>query len=210
LAFDGVATVDSDLSEAVSALKQSFQSRGIRATFGRADPEQVTVLRSKLKLPRRYREFLLETDALDVEIRTPIESFRLLPSSRLLEEQRGFALTEAGETRDRPSPTGWRPSWVIIGHSTLLGDPYFLDTTLLDAEGDCPVFTAMSGTEQWKARLCASSFALFVRILAIGMEVAEGFAEDNLDIDDESVFRESIGPRIRQYDPAAVKAGHWT
>lgn len=168
------------------------------------------LLRSKLKLPRRYREFLLETDPLDVETRTPTEKVRLLPSARLLEEQRGYGLTEEGGKREGASPTGWRPSWVVVAHSTLLGDPYFLDTALPDAEGDCPVFTAMSGTEQWKPRLCASSFALFIRILALGMEVAEGFADDDLDMDDESVFREALGPKIRQYDPAAVKAGHWT
>ena len=57
---------------------------------------------------------------------------------------------------------------------------------------------------------CASSFALFLRILAIGMEVAKGFGEDDLDMDDETVFREALGPKMRQYDPAAVKAGHWT
>jgi hypothetical protein len=68
----------------------------------------------------------------------------------------------------------------------------------------------MSGTDLWKPRLCASSFALFVRILALGMEVAEGFAEDDLDMDDEQVFRDALGPKIRQYDPAALKAGHWT
>jgi len=68
----------------------------------------------------------------------------------------------------------------------------------------------MSGTEQWKPRLCASSFAMFLRILAIGMELAGGFPEDGLDMDDEQVFRESLGPKIREYDPAALKAGHWT
>ncbi|HMA93569.1 MAG TPA: SMI1/KNR4 family protein, partial [Polyangiaceae bacterium] len=187
-----------------------FQSRGIRATFGRADPQSVVLLRAKLKLPRRYREFLLETDPIDVETRTPTEKVRLLPSARLLEEQCGYCLSETGEKREGPSPTGWRPSWVVVAHGTLLGDPYFLDTALPDAEGDCPVFTAMSGTEQWKPRLCASSFALFIRILALGMEVAEGFADDDLDMDDESVFREALGPQIRQYDPAALKAGHWT
>jgi hypothetical protein len=29
-------------------------------------------------------------------------------------------------------------------------------------------------------------------------------------MDDEQVFREALGPRIREYDPAAAKAGHWT
>jgi len=72
------------------------------------------------------------------------------------------------------------------------------------------VFTAMSGTEQWKPRLCASSFAMFLRILAVGMDVAKGFPEDDIDMDDEQVFREALGPKIREYDPAALKAGHWT
>ena len=67
----------------------------------------------------------------------------------------------------------------------------------------------MSGTESWKPRLCASSFALFLRILALGMEVAQGFAE-NPDPDDEQTFRDAFSPRLREYDPAALKAGHWT
>ncbi|MGC4068075.1 MAG: SMI1/KNR4 family protein [Polyangiaceae bacterium] len=198
------------MNEALGALKQSLNSRGSASKFGRCDPELVKELRAKLKLPRRYRDFLLEADPLNVETRTPSERVRLISSANLLAEQRGFALTETGDLRDRPSSNGWRPGWVIVAHSTLLGDPYFLDTALPDAEGDCPVYTAMSGTDLWKPRLCASSFALFIRILALGMEVAEGFADDDLDIDDENVFREALGPRIRQHDPAALKAGHWT
>jgi hypothetical protein len=92
----------------------------------------------------------------------------------------------------------------------LLGDPYFLDTGKPDPEGDCPVYTAMSGTDTWQPKLCASSFALFLRILAIGLEVAGGFDMDDYDVDNEQVFREAFGPKIREFDPAAVKAGHWT
>jgi hypothetical protein len=98
----------------------------------------------------------------------------------------------------------------VIAHSSLLGDPYFLDTGDPDAEGDCPVYTSMSGTDTWQSRLCASSFALFLRILAIGMDVARGFDTAAYDADDEQVFREALGPRIREFDPAALKAGHWT
>lgn len=202
--------MDSDLAESISAFKESFARRGLRANFGNADPEVIAELRSKLRLPRRYREFLGEADPLDVETRTPSERVRLIPAARLEAEQRGLCLSESGELISTPNASGWRSSWVVVAHSTLLGDPYFLDTSSPDAEGDCSVFTAMSGTDNWKPRLCASSFAMFVRILAIGMEVAEGFADDNLDMDDEQVFRDTLGPRIRQYDPAALKAGHWT
>jgi hypothetical protein len=202
--------VDSDLAESISALKKSFERRGVPVSFAKGDPALIAELRTLFKLPRRYREFLAEADPLDVETRTPAERVRLIPSTRLKEEQKGFALSESGELHGGPNPQGWRSSWVIVAHSALLGDPYFLDTSSLDAEGDCAVYTAMSGTEIWKPRLCASSFALFVRILALGMEVAEGFADDNIDMDDEQVFRDTFGPKIREYDPAALKAGHWT
>lgn len=200
--------MDSDLAESISALKKSLARRGAR--FGRAEPAVVDALHAKLRLPRRYREFLLAADPVDVETVTPAERVRLVPSDRVAEEQRGLALTPQDALAPGASPNGWRPSWIVIGHSTLLGDPYFLDVASPDPEGDCPVFTAMSGTELWKPRLCASSFAMFLRILAIGMEVAEGFPEESIDFDDEQFFRESLGPRIREYDPAALKAGHWT
>jgi len=178
--------------------------------FGAADAGRLADLKSLLSLPRRYREFLAAADPLDVETRTPSERVRLIPSEKLVAEQSGFALDDRGARIAEPTQSGWKPSWVIIAHSSLLGDPYFLDVSAPDAEGDCPVFTAMSGTDLWKPRLCASSFAMFVRILAVGMQVAEGFAEDSFDMDDEEVFREALGPKIREHDPAAVKAGHWT
>jgi hypothetical protein len=204
--------LDSDLAESISALRKSFERRRVPAQYGKAEAAVVEALRSKLRIPRRFREFLLASDPVDLETATPAERVRLIPASKLLDEQKGFALQEDGSPRSQgqTGPSGWRNSWVIIGHSTLLGDPYFLDTATADAEGDCSVFTAMNGTDSWKPRLCASSFAMFLRILAIGMEVAQGFPDRDLDVDDEQVFREALGPKIREYDPAAVKAGHWT
>ena len=202
--------MDSDLAESIAALKSSFESRGLRAAFGRADAEVVRALHQKLRVPRRYREFLSECDPVTVETVTPSERIRVVSSARLEDEQVGFALDEKRELVAAPRPSGWRPSWVIVAHSMLLGDPYFLDTSKPDAEGDCPVYTAMSGKDTWQPRLCASSFALFLRILAVGMEVAQGFDVDDYDSDNEQVFREAIGPKIRAFDPAAMKAGHWT
>lgn len=202
--------LDSDLAESISALKEAFEARAVPLSLGDGDEAEIASLRSKLELPRRYRDFLGKCDPVDLETRTPAERVRLIPTSELLEEQKGYALDDAGEPIEQPSPSGWRSSWVIIGHSSLLGDPYFLDVAEPDAEGDCPVYTAMSGTETWQPRLCASSFAMFLRILAVSMQVAGGFADDDIDMDDEEVFREALGPKIRQYDPAAVKAGHWT
>lgn len=203
-------SVDSDLAESLQALKAALESRGTAARFRHADAELITDLRARLKLPRRFRDFLAAANPVDVEARTPAETVRLVPAERLLEEQRGFALPP-GEGAPSGSPAaGWRGTWIIVGHSAVLGDPYFLDLGAPDAEGDCPVLTAMSGTELWKPRLAASSFALFLRILAAGLETARGFAEDDLDVEDEQVFRDAFAPRLRALDPAAARAGHWT
>jgi hypothetical protein len=197
--------VDSDLAEAVAALKDIFGRRNIPATFGKADAALVEELRKSFRIPARYRAFLLAADPTDVETVTPVERLRLIPSDRLAAEQVGFSVATDGT----PAVPGWRKSWVVIGRSALLGDPYFLDVAKLDAEGDCPVFTAMTGTESLKPELCASSFQQLLRILATGMEVATGFG-DSTDDDDESIFREALGPKIKTIDAAALRAGHWT
>jgi hypothetical protein len=198
--------VDSDLAESVSALKDIFTRRRIAANFGQADAKAVDELRKTLRVPARFRAFLLEADPIDVETVTPVERVRLIPSERLAAEQIGHAL--GNETT--PANPSWRKSWIVIARSALLGDPYFLDIAKLDAEGDCPVFTAMTGTDTFKPELCASSFQQFLRILATSMEVATGFGEAILDDEDEAIFREQLAPRIKTIDSAALRAGHWT
>jgi hypothetical protein len=195
--------VDSDLAESVAALKDIFARRGIPASFGKAQPEIIEQLRKTLRVPARFRAFLLAADPTDVETVTPIERVRLIPSDKLLTEQ----VVTKGDGSEIP---GWRKSWIIIARSALLGDPYFLDISKLDAEGDCPVFTCMLGTDSLKPELCASSFQQFLRILATSMEVASGFGEAVLDDDDEATFREMLAPKIKTIDSAALRAGHWT
>ena len=202
--------MDSDLTESISALKQAFDKAGQAPQLGLASPELLDRLKEKLRLPRRYRSFLKTCDPIDVEVATPTERVRLIAGADLEREQDGYALDAGGELIGAPTESGWRPEWIIIAHSGLLGDPYFLDVSRADAEGDCPVYTAMSGTDAWQPKLCASTFAMFVRILAINLEVARDFDIDDYDADNERVFREAVAPRIREYDPAAVKAGHWT
>jgi hypothetical protein len=202
--------VDSDLAESLSALKSAFENRKMRAEFGRADAAVVESLRKMFRIPARYRAFLLEADPRKVEIATPVERVRLFASSELVGEQSGFALNDDGTPKATTNDGDWRKTWIVIARSTLLGDPYFLDVSKLDAEGDCPVLTAMSGAGRWEARLCGSSFAQFVRILATGMELARGFGEAIMDDDDEAAFLEALGLKIKTIDAAALRAGHWT
>jgi hypothetical protein len=200
---EGIRSVDSDLAEAVAALKDIFSRRGIPATFSKASSPVVDELRKTLRVPARFRAFLQEADPVDVETATPAEKVRLFAAEKLLAEQ-------AGTNGDANALPGWRKTWVIVARSALLGDPYFLDISKLDAEGDCPVYTCMVGTDTLKPELCASSFQQFLRILATSMEVATGFSEDSLDADDEAIFREALAPKIKTIDSAALRAGHWT
>lgn len=202
--------MDSDLAESVSALKEIFKRRKLPLDLGAASPPLVEEIRKTLRVPSRYRAFLLECDPLNVEVVSPIEKVRLIPAKELLMEQRGFALLEDGTPRPDAKDATWRRSWVIIGRSSLLGDPYFLDTSKPDAEGDCPVYTAMSGRERWEPRLCGSSFAQFLRILATMMEISLGYGEAVFDDEDEASFRETVGSKIKPIDAAALRAGHWT
>src|SRR5690606_8288549 len=81
--------VDSDLAEAVSALKEAFEKRNIPARFGKADPAVLDALKKTLKVPARYRSLLAEADPEDVETVTPVERVRFIPAARLIDEQAG-------------------------------------------------------------------------------------------------------------------------
>jgi hypothetical protein len=129
----------------------------------------------------------------------------LIPAADLLAEQAGYGRGDD----DKPAMKGWHPGWIVIAHSTLLGDPYFLDTTRTDAEGDCPVMTAMTGAGL-NPVMCASGFACFIKILAAGMDLARDFSDDSHDPDDEFIFREVFGRKIKVIDQAALRNKHWT
>ena len=191
--------MDSDLADAVEGLKTVFAKRKIAATFGKAPPERVEALKKALRVPSRYRAFLLGADPTKVETVTPVERVRLIPSEEI--EKAQAAVRTSAE---------WKPAWVVVAESSLLGDPYFLDVSKPDPEGDCPVYTAMSGQEKWQPTLAASSFAQFLRIIATAMEIAAGFGDAIMDDEDEDSFREALGPKVKVIDAAALRAGHWT
>lgn len=197
--------VDSDLADAVESLKAVFTRRKLDATFGKATPALVDTLKKQLRVPSRYRAFLLEADPVRVETVTPVERVRLIPADELVKAQTVVTAPSEGT-----APLDWKSSWVVIGESSLLGDPYFLDISKLDPEGDCPVYTAMSGQDRWIPTLAASSFAQFLRILATAMEIAAGFGDAIMDDEDEDSFREALGPKVKVIDVAALRAGHWT
>jgi hypothetical protein len=198
--------VDSDLADAVVGLKDVFARRKLDAVFGKATPELVDDLKKQLRVPSRFRKFLLAANPTKVETVTPVERIRLIPAEELVKAQ--ALVTSPGD--GQKVSADWKASWVVIAESSLLGDPYFLDVSKLDPEGDCPVYTAMSGQDRWAPTLAASSFAQFLRILATAMEIAAGFGDAIMDDEDEDSFREALGPKVKVIDTAALRAGHWT
>lgn len=198
--------MDSDLAEAVEGLKAVFQRRKLECSFGKTDKAVVEELRKKLKIPPRYRAFLTGADPLKVETVTPVERVRLMPAAELEKAQAAVLAPPDGQK----APLDWKSSWVVIAESSLLSDPYFLDVSKPDPEGDCPVYTAMGGQERWVPTLAASSFAQFLRILSTAMEIASGFGDAIMDDEDEDSFREALGPKVKVIDAAALRAGHWT
>jgi hypothetical protein len=200
------ADVDSDLADAVEALKAVFAKRKLACTFGKAPQPLVDELRKQLRVPSRFRSFLTAANPEKVETVTPVERVRLIPAEELAKAQK--LVQTAAE--NGAAPLDWKASWVVVGESSLLGDPYFLDVSKPDPEGDCPVYTAMSGQDRWVPTLAASSFAQFLRILSTAMEIAAGFGDAIMDDEDEDAFREALGPKVKVIDAAALRAGHWT
>jgi len=198
--------VDSDLAEAVEALKAIFAKRELPCSFGKAPGALVDELKKQLRLVSRYRSFLLEANPEKLETVTPVERVRLIPAEELVKAQDLVKIPGDNGT----APADWKASWVVIGESSLLGDPYFLDVSKPDPEGDCPVYTAMSGQDRWVPTLAASSFAQFLRILSTAMEIAAGFGDAIMDDEDEDAFREALGPKVKIIDAQALRAGHWT
>lgn len=196
--------MDSDLADAVEGLKAVFNQRKIESSFDKASKELVEELRKTFRIPSRYRAFLLAANPKQVETSTPVERVRLLPAEELAKTQEAIRAPREGSALE------WKNSWVVVAESSLLGDPYFLDLSKVDAEGDCPVYTAMSGQDRWNPTLAASTFAQFLRILTTAMETAAGFGDAIMDDEDEDSFREALGPKVKNIDVAAMRAGHWT
>jgi hypothetical protein len=199
--------VDSDLADAVEALKAVFAKRKLPCTFGKAPQPLIDELRKQLRVPSRFRNFLAAANPEKVETVTPVERIRLIPAEELIKAQQ---LVKSPAAENGAAPADWKPAWVVVGESSLLGDPYFLDVSKPDPEGDCPVYTAMSGQDKWTPTLAASSFAQFLRILHTAMELAAGFGDAIMDDEDEDSFREALGPKLKIIDAAALRAGHWT
>ena len=100
--------MDSDLVEAVSRLKAIFEKRKLPAVFGTAAKALLDDIKKRIRLPGRYRSFLLEANPVKVHTVTPVECIQLFSADDLVREQVGFSLDENLNPR---SDDAWRKSW---------------------------------------------------------------------------------------------------
>ena len=79
--------MDSDLADAVETLKAIFAKRKLPCSFAKAPLTTVDELRKQLRVPSRYRNFLLAANPEKVETVTPVERIRLIPAGELVKAQ---------------------------------------------------------------------------------------------------------------------------
>ncbi len=77
--------MDSDLVEAVDKLKAILDKRTISFSLGAASRDVVDRVTQRLKLPPRYRSFLLESNTTELQTVTPVESVQFIPAEELLQ-----------------------------------------------------------------------------------------------------------------------------
>src|SRR5271166_1065783 len=114
--------MDSDLADAVDGLKAVFSKRKLPCTFAKAPPALVDELRKQLRVPSRYRNFLLAANPEKVETVTPVERIHFIPAEELIKAQKA---SQAPTGSSGAPPLDWKASWAVVGESSLLGDPYF-------------------------------------------------------------------------------------
>jgi len=167
----------------------------------------VAAAAQRYQLPTAYREFLTALGRYGCSILPgPFQELIIYAAPELDRAQVGFRGPRLGDDAF-VAPHGWRRSWVVIAYDS--GDPYFLDTTKIQPNGDTPVWTAMHGTGTWEPILAASSLAQFLQILRVWVRIVVSHHDkQNPDepLDDAHLRR--LTNEINQIDSAATD--HWT
>ena len=199
--------MDSDLADAVETLKAIFAKRKLPCSFSKAPPATIDDLRKQLRVPSRYRSFLLAANPEKVETVTPVERIRLIPAEEIVKAQ---ALVQTPGASGA-APLDWKASWVVDRRELAARRSVLPGCGQARPRGRLPRLHGDERTGPLERRsLAASSFAQFLRILSTAMEIAAGFGDAIMDDEDEDSFREALGPKVKMIDAAALRAGHWT
>jgi hypothetical protein len=103
-----------------------------------------------------------------IEVSFGAGGIALIDRNELEAAQRGYSFREAPADLCGVKDGDWREEWIVIGHTTDLGDPIFIDA----AKKDFPVYTAAHGTGAWAPELVSRTYSGFRQIMVLFEEVA--------------------------------------
>lgn len=98
------------------------------------------------------------------------------------EAQLGYRRQPDGRDLTGNDDGDWKSTWYVIGHDTLVGDPFFVDLF----SDDLPVYTAMHGTGRWDPDLVSETFSGFLSGLEF-LQKKSGQDADLIDPDENTI-----------------------
>jgi hypothetical protein len=104
------------------------------------------------------------------EVSYGVGGIKLFNATELDEGQVGYSITAEGESLCGYEEGDWRPTWLVIGYDTAVGDPLFIDTS----DPALPVLTAVHGQGTWEPSRIAVSIDTFTHSLNEFARVAKG------------------------------------
>ena len=95
---------------------------------------------------------------------------KLFAPEEINEAQLGYSVHPNGESLVGNEDGDWQSTWIVIGHTTDLGDPIFVDT----CTEHLPVFIAMHGQGCWESQIISHSYQAFLKVMAQFSELSFG------------------------------------
>jgi len=108
-----------------------------------------------IELPKAYIDTLAQIETR--EISYGVGGLKLFNIDEVPAGQVGYSVSQGGRSLYSPAAGRWRPSWIVIGLDTGLGDPIILDT----ADARLPVYASMHGEGVWELQSIAISIEAF-------------------------------------------------
>jgi hypothetical protein len=90
------------------------------------------------------------------------QGITLFQTDQLEAEQVGYSADPNGRDLTGDADGDWRRDWIVIGRDSLLGDPFFIDTSTTEFA----VFTAMHGAGTWDPTPVSPTLEAFLASLS--------------------------------------------
>ena len=104
----------------------------------------------------------------EFEVSFGYSGIKLVAPTEIEDLQLGYSIHPDGESLVGEKEGDWQSTWIVIGNTTDLGDPIFVDT----CTDDMPVFTAIHGQSYWAPELIADSYESFLNVMSQFSKVA--------------------------------------